>query len=264
MAPLPTSASTLPKTEILLTVGFILLIAGLVFLVFLGTKRTLEQTDNPERGPLSNGERQKKFRENKQVKWEGQRATVEDLEEKLKQSEEALKECEEQLLQPQAPKQAPAEADFERERSHLNLELSRLASSLEKDKQLLGALSKKSTLISTLDTLLESKGTGEKGFQFVIEATNMVKQSCPGVSNELLVGFAQNYFFPGVIVNEGKAMGLAERQPVVLYRSVHCEGSPKGYQCTHCQDLLHFISRKKYAYFEEGNLGSHTEIQRRR
>ena len=86
----------------------------------------------------------------------------------------------------------------------------------------------------------------------------MVKQSCPGVSNEFLVGFAQNYF-PGVIINEGKALGLAEGQPVVLYRSVRCEGSPKGYQCTHCQDLLHFISRKKYAYFEEGNLGSHRD-----
>jgi len=59
----------------------------------------------------------------------------------------------------------------------------------------------------------------------VIEATNMVKQSCPGVSNEFLVGFEQNYF-PGVIINEGKALGLAEGQPVVLYRSVRCEGSP--------------------------------------
>ena len=164
MAPLPTSASTLPKTEILLTVGFILLIAGLVFLVFLGTKRTLEQTDNPERGPLSNVERCRRYRENKKVKLGGLRATVEDLKEKLKQSEEALKESEEQLLQPQAPKQSPAEADFEWERSHLNQELSRLANSLEKVKRLLGALSKKSTLISTLDTPLESKEQEREDF----------------------------------------------------------------------------------------------------
>ena len=192
--------------------------------------------------------RHKRYRENKKAKVDELETTVKDLEEQLRQAQEA-------------PKRAPEVVKFERERDLMIQKLSRLEDRVAKSKSLIAALTEKSTVISTLDTLLEKKGAGEKkGFELMVDAVNGTKQTCPGVSNDLLVGFAQN-FFPGAITNNGKLVGLPEGESCERFRAVECSGSIDESQCSHCQKLMQFISRRKFGYFQEGNLGVYTPIQ---
>jgi len=103
-----------------------------------------------------------------------------------------------------------------------------LKCSLATQQELLDDLSNPQTFITALDT--------------------------PAVKNQVLVGFAEN-FFPGVIINNDKVVALPEGEPCQRFRSVLCEGSQEGTQCGHCRSLSHFISTKKYDYFNKGNLG---------
>jgi len=173
-----------------------------------------------------------------------------------------VKELQEQLrLAQERPQIAPEVRNFEREKDLLNQELLSLQNHVAKSKQLIAALTNKSTVISTLDTLLEKKGTGEnKGFEFLVDVVNRTKQSCPGVSNDLLVGFAQN-FFPGVIVNNGTLVGIPEGDPCQRFRSIECSGSVTGNQCHACRALSHFISVNKNRHFQDKYLGVYTPIQ---
>jgi len=136
-----------------------------------------------------------------------------------------------------------------------------LKCSLATQQELLDDLSNPRTFIATLDTLLRNKGREERAFQFTITATNKTKESCPAVKNQVLVGFAEN-FFPGVIINNGKVVALPEGEPCQRFRSVLCEGSQEGTQCPHCQSLSHFLSSKKYDYFNKGHLGPYTSFQK--
>jgi hypothetical protein len=114
------------------------------------------------------------------------------------------------------------------------------------------------TFKTTLTNLFLKMGKEVNVCEFLEKEVRKCKETCPGVTNEIHVGFALNYYTGGVVVS-GKIVGLPENKEKI--RSVDCQGSDGKSKCSHCSRLATQITQAFSDHGTRGALGPFSDIQ---